>query len=104
MTVTMTDRNVEPTVPATLTEYVPGGVLIAEIVMDETPNPPGDSVMVVGLKEIEGPLVTTGETVALRPMVPAKPLLLVSVTPRLAELPVAIVTVALAKVNSKSVT
>jgi hypothetical protein len=76
-------------VPVTLTVYVPGGVFTAEIVMDETPNPPGGSVIVAGLKEMVGPLVTTGETFALRPTVPAKPLLLVSVIPRLTEFPVA---------------
>jgi hypothetical protein len=79
-------------VPVTLTVYVPGGVFTAEIVMDEMPDPPGDSVMVAGLKEIVGRLVTTGETVALRPMVPPSPLLLISETTSWALDPLASVT------------
>ncbi len=54
--------------------------MVVEIVRVEMPDPDAEMETAAGIRDAEGPLTTTGETVPERITFPAKPLRLVSLT------------------------
>lgn len=68
-----------------------GVLLFVVMVSVDVPDPPDESVTLVGFKDTVGPLVTMGETAAVKLTVPAKPPKLLRVSANVAELPCSMV-------------
>ncbi len=84
----ITECEMDPLTPVTVTVYVPVGVdFVVEIVKVELAEPPADSVTVDRLNEVVGPDVTDGVTAADTVIGPEKPLTLTRVMSEESRLP-----------------